>query len=179
MSTNAHAIFSPFTVVTLGQYRGEIRRAIHAMKFRNCRWIAVAFGRHLARAVSMHQPRWQPDLVTWAPTTAGRMRLRGHDQSALLAASVARGLRSRRVRTLRRVDDGVQTGASRRQRQRGPRFVVRSGAVRGRAIVLVDDVMTTGTTLQCARDALLAAGASDVRCAVIAHVKARVSAQVG
>lgn len=154
-------------VAALGEYRGELRRAIHAMKFRNARWIAVRFGRHLARAVGE-----TTDVVTYAPTTNRRLRRRGHDQSALIASSVARTLRVRHVRALRRVDSRVQTGASRAQRLHGPRYVVRSRVVRGRTVLLVDDVLTTGSTLRHAREALLLAGAREVHCAVIAYVKA-------
>jgi ComF family protein len=173
------AIAEPFVVVALGVYRGELRRAIHAMKFRNCRWIAVRFGRNLAPAVAATNPHWRPDIVTWAPTTSRRIRLRGHDQSAIIAGALARRMRTRRLRVLRRIDSHTQTGASRTMRQRGPQFVVRRGAVRGRAVLLVDDVMTTGTTLTRARTVLLAAGASEVRCVVIARVRGRVSPQVG
>lgn len=154
-------------VAALGEYRGELRRAIHAMKFRNARWIAVRFGRHLARAVGETF-----DVVTYAPTTNRRLRRRGHDQSALIASSVARTLRVRHVRALRRVDSRVQTGASRAQRMHGPRYVVRSRVVHGRTVLLVDDVLTTGSTLRHAREALLRAGAREVHCAVIAYVKA-------
>jgi ComF family protein len=174
LSLEPLTIDDPFVVVALGIYRGELRRAIHAMKFRNCRWIAVRFGRNLAPAVVATNPDWRPDIVTWAPTTSRRVRLRGHDQSAIIAGALAR-----RMRVLRRIDNHMQTGASRAMRQRGPQFVVHRGAVRGRAVLLVDDVMTTGTTLARARTALLAAGASEVRCVVIARVKARVSPQVG
>lgn len=161
-----HVIAAP-RVAALGEYRGELRRAIHAMKFRNARWIAVRFGRHLARAVGETF-----DVVTYAPTTNRRLRRRGHDQSALIASSVARTLRVRHVRALRRVDSRVQTGASRAQRMYGPRYVVRSRVVHGRTVLLVDDVLTTGSTLRHAREALLQAGAREVRCAVIAYVKA-------
>lgn len=149
------------------------------MKFRNRRWIAVRFGRHLARAVERNFAGWCPDLVTWAPTTARRIRLRGHDQSALIAGSLARSLNVRCLRTLRRTDGRTQTGASRAARQVGPRYVVRSGALRDRRVLLVDDVMTTGTTLVHARNALLAAEAGEVRCVVIAHVKTTVRTGVG
>ncbi|MFM7308656.1 MAG: ComF family protein, partial [Actinomycetota bacterium] len=150
--------------------RGELRRAVHQMKFRNARWIAARFGRNLATALRTQGDGWQPDIVTWAPTTARRIRLRGVDQSVVIATNLARRLGVRRVRLLRRIDDRTQTGASRASRQRGPQYVVRTNGARGRRILLVDDVMTTGTTLARAREALLAAGASEVRCAVIAHV---------
>ncbi|MGA0794027.1 MAG: ComF family protein, partial [Ilumatobacteraceae bacterium] len=153
-------------VVALGEYRGELRRAIHWMKFRNARWIAVRFGRHLARAIDA------VDVVTFVPTTTRRRSLRGHDQSALVASGVARTMRVRFVRTLRRIDSRVQTGSSRAQRLHGPRFVAHARAVRGRNVLLVDDVLTTGSTLRRARSALLRAGAAEVRCVVVAYVKA-------
>jgi ComF family protein len=172
-------------VVALGEYRGELRRAIHRMKFRNARWIALRFGRHLARAIGegmggsagLVQTALDPglrgvDVVTFVPTTARRRRLRGHDQSALVASGVARTMRVRFVRTLRRIDSRVQTGSSRAQRLHGPRFVAHARAVRGRNVLLVDDVLTTGSTLRRARSALLRAGAAEVRCVVVAYVKA-------
>ena len=138
------------------------------MKFRNARWIAARLGRHLARAVQEREI----DIATFAPTTISRTRRRGHDQSALIAASVARTLRVPYVRTLRRLDERVQTGSSRAERLRGPRFVVHGRAVCGRTVLLVDDVLTTGSTLRHAREALLRAGAREVHCAVVAYVKA-------
>jgi predicted amidophosphoribosyltransferase len=105
--------------------------------------------------------------------------MRGVDQSALIASAFARTLHIRCVRTLRRVDDHTQTGSSRELRKRGPQFVVRQRAVRGKRVIVIDDVMTTGTTLARACDALLAAGALEVRCAVIAHVRAGHPTRVG
>jgi len=170
LAGSPHIFESPFVVVSLGAYRGELRRAVHQMKFRNARWIAARFGCNVAAALQSQCNGWQPDIVTWAPTTARRIRLRGVDQSVVIATNLARRLGVRRVRLLRRIDDRTQTGASRASRQRGPQYVVRTNGARGRRILLVDDVMTTGTTLARAREALLAAGASEVRCAVIAHV---------
>ncbi|MFM7664973.1 MAG: ComF family protein, partial [Actinomycetota bacterium] len=138
-----HIIESPFVAVSLGAYRSELRRAVHQMKFRTARWIAARFGRNLATALRTQGDGWQPEIVTWAPTTARRIRLRGIDQSAVIATNLARRLGVRRVRLLRRIDDRTQTGASRASRRHGPQYVVRTNGARGRRILLVDDVMTT------------------------------------
>jgi ComF family protein len=179
LGADAIVVDWPLSVLSLGAYRGELRQAVHAMKFRNRRWIAANFGRLLARAVAHQFGVWRPDIVTWAPTTVRRVRVRGHDQSALIAAALARSLDVRCVRTLRRTDDRTQTGAAREMRRHGPRYKIRHSALRGRRVLLVDDVMTTGTTLMHAREALLSAGALEVRCAVIAHVKTRDGRGVG
>ena len=161
---------SQLHIVSLGVYRGDLRRAIHAMKFRNRRWISARLGVHLGRRLSSVYAEWRPDVVTWVPTTAARIRLRGHDQASVVAGGVARAMQRPRRRTLRRVDHRAQTGLTKHQRRVGPRYVAHPHVVRGLRVLLVDDVMTTGSSLRKACDALLAAGAREVRCAVVAHV---------
>jgi hypothetical protein len=55
MSSRPVVTLTPFEVLSLGAYRGDLRLAIHQMKFRNARWIAARFGRNLgevARSVT-------------------------------------------------------------------------------------------------------------------------------
>ena len=99
-------------------------------------------------------------VLTWAPTTPDRARDRGFDQAEVIAREVGRR-GGRPVRQLLDREPGLQqTGRRRRERSQGIVFRPRT-EVRG-AVVIFDDVVTTGATLSAAGRALQDAGASAV-----------------
>ncbi len=114
--------------------------------------------------------RWAP-VVTWAPCTPQRRRGRGFDPAELLARATARRLGLRARCMLRRVDEVAQTSRGRSGRLAGPELRARSRPAGGDgpAVLVVDDVCTTGSTLRVAAEVLRTAGFSQVF-AVVATV---------
>lgn len=153
---------SPFPAAVV--YEGAARRLIVALKYGRQSPVADV----LAEAVAALAAGLPPvDVVTWPPSDRGRVAARGIDHAPRLALCTAARLGVRSRPLLARCDATVQTGATRVERLRGPRFAVRCD-VRGVRVLVVDDVVTTGATLRAARAALVAAGADDVTCVAVA-----------
>jgi ComF family protein len=165
--------------VSFGAYEGALRKLIHLLKYEQLRPAANVLGAKLAQAIA--EPSFadtDPVLLIPVPLHRIKQRLRGFNQSELIAHSVARHLDRARFRVhngiLRRVRPTVsQTGLTRHQRRenvRGAFVVAKPDQLRDRTVVLIDDVYTTGTTLnECAR-VLRKAGARQVVVATVARV---------
>lgn len=154
------------------RYRGPVARTVLAAKLRGAGAAWEPLGAHLAARLRSGSParRWSHDAVTWIPTEPGRRRARGLDHAARLARGVARGLGLPVMATLR-ARPGLPDQGRRptHRRARLPRGAYRArGRLEGRRLLLVDDVVTTGATLDVAAGALRAAGA-DVSAALLAR----------
>lgn len=106
------------------------------------------------------------------PTATSRVRRRGYDQALLLARRLSHETHSQCVIGLLRITQSQQVDASREQRlkQLAAAFrVTRMRAVRGKHIILIDDVVTMGATLEAAASSLRAAGAGRIDALVFAQ----------
>ncbi|MBQ8833957.1 MAG: ComF family protein [Oscillospiraceae bacterium] len=153
-------------------YEGNVRRSLLRYKFHNARGYAPSYGRLLAMKLLREHPEGF-DAITWVPVSPLRKFRRGYDQVELLAKAVGQELGITPVSLLKKVRNNRQqsriTGtAERRANVLGVYRVTDAEAVRGKRILLLDDILTTGATAgECAR-VLLTAGAEEVHCAVIA-----------
>jgi len=161
-------------------FGGPLRDALHRLKYEGASELAPALAGLLREVASTLSDT--VDCVTAVPLHPRRLRARGYNQSALLAAPVARQLGVRFAPGLLvRVSDQRQVGSDRRARtaQLAHAFVARATA-RDRACLVIDDVRTTGATLAAARRALLDAGAREVHTLALARaVREEESAAAG
>ncbi len=144
-------------------FTGPVRAALLALKYGGDRRVAQPLGSAAGR-------RWRRagvvgDLLVPVPIHAERLRSRGYDQAVLLARVAARELGLPMVPALRRAEATAaqyRLGRARRAANVGHAFEClpeHRAAVRGRQVVLVDDIFTTGSTLVACATALYAAGA--------------------
>jgi len=111
-------------------------------------------------------------IIVPVPTATSRIRSRGYDQAELLARELSRLTGLRQVACLARLGQAHQVGANREQRQAQLAevyFVKKASTVFGSQILLVDDVLTTGSTLEAASRVLKQAGARQIDAAVFAQ----------
>ncbi len=155
-------------VIAAFAYDSTIRQAILGFKYRNQRSSLRFLGDAVVRRVLVEQTRSlkKIDIVTWAPTTQSRVIERGYDHAELIARYIAKKLQVRCLKLLIRSSDQPQTGKSRESRLIGPIFWARK--LNAEHVLVFDDVVTTGATLNSASLALYQAGAGLVSCVAIA-----------
>lgn len=155
-------------LVSLGRYRGVERRAVRALKFGGARELAGVLGEALAAGVPA---QWGVGAVVPVPLHPSRQRQRGYNQAELLAREVARQLQVPCVDALSRIratNQQARRHAADRNEMNGA-FAVRAGRLPSGPLLLLDDVMTSGSTLIACRDALSLAGAAEIYVAVVAR----------
>ena len=154
-------------------YAGPVRDAILRFKFEDQPGYATAFGRILAESIREHLAG-EYDLITWVPVSARRLRKRGYDQAMLLAMAAALELQDVAVETLEKQADNpaqsaMQSAEARRSNVLGAYRVPDPELVAGKRVLLIDDIITTGATLEEASHTLRQAGAAKVLAAALAQ----------
>jgi ComF family protein len=145
---------------------GALAEAIYRLKYENREDLGSALG-VLFEACTVPKS----DVLVPIPLHRCRLRQRGYDQAALLAASASRRFHLPVAPLLRRVrDTGQQVGRDRTSRERSVREAfAAAGEVLGARICLIDDVLTTGATASAAAGALLDAGAARIEVRTLAR----------
>ncbi len=155
-------------------YRDKVPDGVHGFKFGGHSARSRVFGALIAQCI---RDRDIPaDLVTWPPLSPKRRKERGYHQAGLLARAVGEALGLSVVSTLEKPRDipaqsGLEDEGERRANVLGAYVIRDREAVRGKCILLIDDVVTTGSTLSECAKVLRLAGAEKVYCATLARAR--------
>jgi ComF family protein len=160
-------------VRALGTYAPPFSTLVQAFKYSEKTRVGELLGVALSRLVMQDSLLSGCDIVCAIPLHPARLRERGYNQSLLLAAAVAVAsgipLAEPLVRKKNTRSQTTKTTPEARRRNLEDAFKLRPGAdVVGKRVLLVDDVMTTGATLNAAAEVLLQGGAASVSGAVVA-----------
>ena len=153
-------------------YEGDVKKAIQRYKFANAQCYRHAFGELVAARI-YEDLDGEYDILSFVPLAPDRLRERGYDQVLLLAEIVSARLQKPCVRLLKkRRGVGAQSltmGIEERRRNiAGAYTAIDPAQIAGNRILLIDDIVTTGSTLSECAKTLKGAGAKDVVCATLA-----------
>ncbi len=155
----------------IGPYEGSLRAIVHALKYDRRRSLAIELGRRMR--AHCQDILDGADIVVPVPLHRRRRRARGFNQAADLARHLGVPVLSV-LRRRRATPSQTDLPAARRHANVRQAFALRRSAdVRGLCIVLVDDVSTTGATLEACARVLVDAGAREVRAVTAARVASK------
>jgi ComF family protein len=150
-----------------GEYRGSLERVLQALKFERHDFLDDALSGLLEQTIRKRGDL-EFDAITAVPMRASKERRRGYNQAELLARALSRRIAIRCDMTLlqRNGERATQSTLPKRERAANVRGAFAAASpVKGRSILLVDDICTTGETLRACATALREAGAARV-CAI-------------
>jgi len=151
-------------VTSLGRYEGAWKEFIHAIKYKGQPFLLPALSETLVSWVVDQLP--VPDGIVPVPLHQNRLRQRGFNQAEILASILGRSLGIRQKDVLLRTKDTISQirfGRQERIKNLQNAFAFKPGVtVKGDILWLVDDVVTTGSTLEGCAAVLLSGGAKEI-----------------
>ncbi len=147
------------------RYEGDVRKSLHRYKFGGVSAYAGCYAKLLAECIEDNAI--YADVVTWAPLSARRLRERGYDQARLLAEGAAEYMETPCLPLLKKrrhnaAQSGTKSADERRRNVRGVYAYAGNKPLDGMTVLLVDDIVTTGATLDECAGVLRKAGAAEI-----------------
>lgn len=155
-------------------YEGDVRQSLLRYKFGGRQFYADIYADFVVKCIDENGITC--DSITWAPLSRRRLRKRGYDQARLLAEAIAArmGLPCERMLVKKRNNppqSRTQKASERRANVQGVYEAAPGVELTGRRVLLVDDIVTTGSTLSECAAILRHSGASDVAAATVARAR--------
>ena len=153
-------------------YEGTVRESLLRYKFSGLTAYGQVYAEFVAKCIDENEISC--DIITWAPLSRRRLRKRGYDQARLIAEAAAsilslpcEGLLKKTRHT--RPQSSIDGAAARATNAAGVYACTNPERVGGRRVLIIDDIVTTGSTLSECAGVLRAAGADAVYAAAVAR----------
>lgn len=148
-------------------YDGSLRQSLVRYKYYGCREYGDFYAFAICRYLGDEIRRWKPDVIVPVPMTSGKKRSRGFNQAGYLADRVGESMNLPVSHTLlkkvRSTRSQKKLNAAQRRQNLIDAFCVKEN-IRGLTVLVIDDVYTTGSTMEAAASCLKEAGAEKVFC---------------
>ena len=154
-------------------YKDLVRKSILRFKFKGASAYADVYGKILADCIR-ENPDIGYEVISWVPLSSKGKRTRGYDQAMLLALATALQLNDVAIETLKKPRDvraqSELSGIEERNANiSGAYEAADTELIEGKCVLLIDDIVTTGSTLSECAKVLISAGAKRVVCAALAR----------
>jgi ComF family protein len=152
-------------------YNGSLIKIIYSLKFHQ----NIALGHILSRPLIeiIRKSNWNIDLIVPIPLSRSHLRQRGYNQTAFISRNIARQLNiphsSIALKRIRDTQDQISLDVNKRFTNLMDAFYAIPAKLNKRNILVIDDVITTGATMQNCAIALKQAGAEKVYCLSVAR----------
>ncbi len=147
-------------------YSGGIKKAMYRLKYGNRKEYARIFARDMARMHEKFIRQKKIDLVVPVPMNGAKRRERGYDQAALLAKELAEqtglAFSDRTLIRIKRTRPQKELNDTERRKNLKNAFKIGQSVVKSKKVLLVDDIYTTGSTMDACAEVLMNAGAKAV-----------------
>ena len=156
-------------------YEGDVKNSLHRYKFGGLQFYSKAYAKLIFENTSIKHLNF--DFISYVPLSRKRLRARGYDQARLLADELSKLTGKACIRTLDKIRNTraqSRTGAFKERSENisGAYCLCKNTEVKGKKILLIDDIVTTGSTLSEAASQLVAADAV-VYAATVARARER------
>ena len=157
------------------QKAGIVQNLLHQLKYKNRPEIGERLGKILAQKIKEANQAGEIDLIIPVPLHKNRIRMRGYNQSSMIARGISEVFEvPHSEMVIKRVSaTKTQTKKSKVERWENVNYafqVIDVGAISTKRILIVDDVVTTGATIEAIAKCLLNAGAREISVACLAEV---------
>ncbi len=147
-------------------YEGDMRRAVHRMKFQNKRVYAKVFGEIMAKEIQDKITKWEIEAIVPVPMHKKKQRKRGYNQAELLAQTIADrwNIEIKKDWVVRVKETAPQKDLEKKARENNMKkaFTIIKNDVELKKILIVDDIYTTGSTVDAVAHILKKHGAQKV-----------------